>query len=102
MLDTVSEPKTGWAGVSHKDQGIVKLIHDHDEHGTCVIWYKWRNSRPQLFILVDELRKNLAVLLIILKYILILQNTSDCWLVSSQILTPISLNNLTLGSCESD
>ena len=79
MLDTVSEPKTGWAGVSHKDQGIVKLIHDHDEHGTCVIRYKWRNSRPQLFILVDELRKNLAVLIIILKYILILQNSSHRW-----------------------
>lgn len=29
----MSEPKTGWAGVSHTDEGIVKLIHDHDEYG---------------------------------------------------------------------
>ena len=37
MLKTVNEPKTGWAGGSHKDEGIVKIIHDHDEYGMIYI-----------------------------------------------------------------
>lgn len=38
MAKSVSEPKTGWAGVSHKDEGIVKTINDHEEYGKMLFF----------------------------------------------------------------
>jgi len=33
VLKTVSEPQSGWAGITHQDEGIVKMIKSHPEYG---------------------------------------------------------------------
>ena len=48
----MNEPKTGWAGVSHKDEGIVKIIHDHDEYGMIYILRYDCVSRLCAFIII--------------------------------------------------
>ena len=47
----MNEPKTGWAGVSHKDEGIVKIIHDHNEYGMIYIFRYDYVSCPYAFSL---------------------------------------------------